>query len=55
MDLALHDFLIPKLVNVGIDLLEKGNENLYLVFMRNLKRAKEMLSSLNSVCELPLN
>jgi hypothetical protein len=52
MDLALRDYLMPKLVASGIDLMAEGYQQLYLMFMRNLKKAKEVLSSLPAVCKV---
>ena len=52
MDLALQDYLMPKLVASGIDLMAERYQQLYLMFMRNLKKAKEVLSSLPAVCKV---
>ena len=52
MDLALRDYLMPKLIAAGIDLMAEGYQQLYLMFMRNLKKAKEVLSALPAVCKV---
>ena len=50
MDLALVDFLLPKLLIVGFDITSAGNSHLYLMFIRSIKKAKEMLSDMMTVC-----
>jgi hypothetical protein len=52
MDNAIYAHLSPKVVNaIGLDLTVEGNRHLSLMFMRSIKRAKEMLSNLTAVCQ----
>jgi hypothetical protein len=51
MDNAIYDFLLPKLVGVGLDFTLLGNQHLLLLLMRSIKKAKEMLSNLPKVCQ----
>ncbi len=50
VEMAIRDFLLPKLAAAEIDIMAEGNKHLYLSFMRSLKAAKERLSTFASVC-----
>ncbi len=50
MDVALREFLIPKLKAADIDIMSPEYKHLYLLFMRKIKEAKEMLTDLEEVC-----
>ncbi len=50
MDIALRDGWCPKLLRRDIEILSPEYEHWYLLFMRSVKKAKEMLCSCNSVC-----
>ena len=50
MDIAIRDFLLPKLMAADLDIMATGNQHLYMQFMRSVKKAKEMLSGLPTVC-----
>ncbi len=44
MELALLEYLLPKLLAIDLDITAESNQHLYLMFMRSLKKAKEMLN-----------
>lgn len=50
MDLLLREYLMPKLLNSGIDIKLATHKHLYLMFMRSVKKAKEILATLPVVC-----
>ena len=44
MDVLISKHIITKLsADSGFDIMAKGNQHLYLKFMRNVRTAKEML------------
>ena len=54
MDMALRDFLLPLLEACDIDIKAPANQHLYLMFMRSVRKAKELLANLAVVCNLYL-
>jgi hypothetical protein len=49
MNNAIFDHLLPKMVRAGINIKHPGNQLLLLMFMKSIKKAKEMLLNLPMV------
>ena len=49
MDVAIANHLMQQQLAENFNIMEPGNAHLYLMFMRNVKKAKEVLSNLPKV------